>query len=103
MENQFLTKKEKKQISENINLSKLSNSDIEFIYDLYITKYPTYKAFDAQLIADIINADLCTSITSRNIEVIRDISLQEEILDNKLLMSNLGYSNYTQINEEEYE
>lgn len=91
MKDQFLTKSEKKQIKENINLSKLSNSDIEFIYDLYITKYPVYKSFSAKLIADVINADLDSSITERQIEVIRDISIQEEVLDNKLLMNNLGY------------
>lgn len=100
MNNQFLTKSEKKQITENIDLSKLSNSDIEFIYDLYITKYPVYRSFSGQLIADVINADLNTNITSRKIEVIRDISLQEEILDNKLLMNNLGLIS---LNEEDYE
>lgn len=93
MNQNFLTKSEKKQLKENINLSKLSNSDIEFIYDLYITKYPVYKAFSGKLIADVINADLNINITARQIEVIRDVSIQEEILDNKLLMNNLGYYN----------
>lgn len=91
MKDQFLTKSEKKQIKENIDLSKLSNSDIEFIYDLYITKYPVYRSFSAKLIAGVINADLDSNITERQIEVIRDISIQEEVLDNKLLMTNIGY------------
>jgi len=100
MKNQFLTKTEKKQITENIDLSKLSNSDIEFIYDVNIQKYPVYKSFGSQMIVDIINADMGTSITSTHIEVIRDISIQEEILDNKLLMNNLGLIS---LNEEDYE
>ncbi len=88
---QFLSETQKKQIRKNVDLKSLTNSDISFIYDLYITKYPVYKSFSGQLIADVINADLGTSITGRQIEVIRDITLQEEVLDNKLLMNNLGY------------
>lgn len=98
----FLSVKQKEELKQNIDLTKLSNSDIEFIYDLYITKYPVYKAFDGKLVSDVINADLGTNITPRQIESIRDISLKEEILDNKLLMNNLGYF-YTEGIEDIYE
>ncbi len=98
----FLPKNQREQITKNIDIKNLSNSDIAFIYDLYITKYPSYRSFNGQLVADVINHDLGTSITGRQIEVIRDINLQEEILDNKLIMKNLGF-HYTEGIEEIYE
>lgn len=96
----FLTKNERKELKSNIDLSSLSKSDIEFLYDLYITKYPAYKHFKAKLIADIISKDLNINITERDINIIRDISLQEDVLDKKLMMSNLGL--YDNIEEYDY-
>lgn len=101
--NNFLSKKEKQQIKENVNLKDLSNSDVEFIYDLYITKYPAYKSFGAKLISEVINGDMGTNITNRQIEVIRDISIQEEILDNKLILNIQGYNYPTESLEDIYD
>ncbi len=86
----FLTKKERKELKSNIDLSSLSKSDIEFLYDLYITKYPSYKHFEAKLVAEVISKDLNTTITERQIELVRDSTLQEEILDKQLIYKNLG-------------
>ncbi len=90
MSTHFLTKKEQKELKSNIDLSSLSKTDIEFIYDLYITKYPAYKYFEAKLVAEIISKDLNITVTERQIEVVRDITLQEDILDKQLIYQNLG-------------
>lgn len=86
----FLTKKERKELKSNIDLGSLSTTDLEFMYDLYISKYPAYKHFEAKLVAEVISKDLNIEITERQIEVIRDSNLQQDILDKQLTYKNLG-------------
>lgn len=72
---------------------KVNISDVQLMYDLLSYKVDNINSLTEQEVLDTINKEWDNNydITVRDIFVIRDSTLQEEILDLQLLFNNLGY------------
>lgn len=82
---------DKQELSKNIDFNNLTKNDIQIMYDLLSIDYPDINKLNSNEVAKLINEEWnIGKISSRDIEILRDITLNEEILDTKLLHKNLG-------------